>query len=259
VRAEESGGEGAGEELPAIAAEIPVRIGEVSVSAAEPGAAGEPPQSSVDAPAAVETLSVSVAEPEAVALPVASPQGEVDLTAPVGDLAIKAAEVENDTLYVAGEAAPGTSLRVFANEELVGRVEANDEGAWLLEAQKDVPVGEVVIRADAVAEDSAIPTAQIETPFMRLAEGVSLAPSVVAAGGGEAPAVATGWAPQPSFVIIRRGDNLWRISRRNYGRGIRYKSIFAANRDRIRNPNLIYPGQVFIVPTRDHGWKRDPS
>ncbi|MGI9350982.1 MAG: LysM peptidoglycan-binding domain-containing protein [Rhizobiaceae bacterium] len=49
-------------------------------------------------------------------------------------------------------------------------------------------------------------------------------------------------------VIIRRGDSLWRVARRNYGAGIRYTTIFEANRDQIRNPNLIYPGQVFKVP-----------
>ena len=51
-----------------------------------------------------------------------------------------------------------------------------------------------------------------------------------------------------SAVIIRRGDNLWTVARRNYGAGIRYTTIFEANRDQIRNPHLIYPGQVFKVP-----------
>jgi len=49
-------------------------------------------------------------------------------------------------------------------------------------------------------------------------------------------------------VIIRSGDSLWRVARRNYGRGIRYTTIFNANRDQIRNPNRIYPGQVLRVP-----------
>ena len=56
-------------------------------------------------------------------------------------------------------------------------------------------------------------------------------------------------------MIIRRGDNLWRIARRNYGRGIKYQAIYAANQDRIRNPHWIFPGQVFIVPTRDRSWE----
>lgn len=50
-------------------------------------------------------------------------------------------------------------------------------------------------------------------------------------------------------VIIRRGDNLWTIARRAYGDGLKYTMIFDANDDQIRNPNQIYPGQVFDVPT----------
>ena len=49
-------------------------------------------------------------------------------------------------------------------------------------------------------------------------------------------------------VIIRKGDTLWRISRDTYGRGSRYTVIYLANGNRIRNPDLIYPGQVFRLP-----------
>jgi nucleoid-associated protein YgaU len=51
-----------------------------------------------------------------------------------------------------------------------------------------------------------------------------------------------------SAVIIRRGDSLWTVARRNYGAGIRYTTIFEANRDQVRDPNRIYPGQVLKVP-----------
>jgi nucleoid-associated protein YgaU len=51
-------------------------------------------------------------------------------------------------------------------------------------------------------------------------------------------------------VIIRRGDSLWRISKRVYGRGVRYTTIYLANQDQIRNPDLIWPGQVFSVPEK---------
>jgi nucleoid-associated protein YgaU len=50
-------------------------------------------------------------------------------------------------------------------------------------------------------------------------------------------------------VIIRRGDNLWAIARRTYGDGLKYTMIFDANDDQIRNPNQIYPGQVFELPS----------
>ncbi|WP_031248125.1 LysM peptidoglycan-binding domain-containing protein, partial [Mesorhizobium sp. LNHC229A00] len=53
-----------------------------------------------------------------------------------------------------------------------------------------------------------------------------------------------------SAVIIRRNDTLWRISRRVYGHGMRYSTIYLANQDQIRNPNRIWPGQVFKVPEK---------
>jgi nucleoid-associated protein YgaU len=170
------------------------------------------------------------------------------------DLSIRAAEAEADNLYVAGEAAPGTLVHVYANEELVGEALAGAEGTWLVEAEKDVPIGEIVIRADAVAAGAASPSAQAEAPFMRFPDGVVLEPLATAtAEGGDL--TASGHMPIPTYALIRRGDNLWRIARRKYGRGIRYEAIFEANSDRIRDPDLIYPGQVFIIPKRDTSWE----
>lgn len=51
-----------------------------------------------------------------------------------------------------------------------------------------------------------------------------------------------------SSVIIRRGDSLWRVSRRKFGLGRKYTVIFTANRDQIQDPHRIYPGQVLKVP-----------
>ena len=51
-------------------------------------------------------------------------------------------------------------------------------------------------------------------------------------------------------VIIRRGDTLWQISRRVYGQGVRYTTIYLANQDQISNPDLIEPGQIFGVPDK---------
>jgi nucleoid-associated protein YgaU len=49
------------------------------------------------------------------------------------------------------------------------------------------------------------------------------------------------------------GNSLWRLARRSYGRGIRYVEIYQANRSQIRDPNLIYPGQVLAVPATAGG------
>jgi hypothetical protein len=48
--------------------------------------------------------------------------------------------------------------------------------------------------------------------------------------------------------VVKRGDTLWGIAKRYYGNGRLYTKIFNANRDKIKNPNLIYPGQKFIIP-----------
>jgi nucleoid-associated protein YgaU len=52
----------------------------------------------------------------------------------------------------------------------------------------------------------------------------------------------------PTQVIIQPGNNLWKLSRQIYGKGIMYTVIFEANKDQIRKPELIYPGQVFMTP-----------
>ena len=50
-------------------------------------------------------------------------------------------------------------------------------------------------------------------------------------------------------VSVQPGNSLWRIARRVYGEGLRYSVIYEANQGQIRDPDLIYPGQIFVVPT----------
>jgi nucleoid-associated protein YgaU len=51
-------------------------------------------------------------------------------------------------------------------------------------------------------------------------------------------------------TVVSRGDSLWRISRVTYGAGMRYAVVYKANRDQIRNPDRIYPGQIFVLPMK---------
>jgi nucleoid-associated protein YgaU len=55
-------------------------------------------------------------------------------------------------------------------------------------------------------------------------------------------------APRNLTKVVSRGDSLWRISRITYGDGTRYAIVYQANRDRIRDPNLIHPGQILVLP-----------
>jgi nucleoid-associated protein YgaU len=53
-----------------------------------------------------------------------------------------------------------------------------------------------------------------------------------------------------STKIVSRGDSLWRISRITYGDGTRYAVVYQANREKIRDPNRIYPGQIIVIPSK---------
>lgn len=50
-----------------------------------------------------------------------------------------------------------------------------------------------------------------------------------------------------NYTVVK-GDCLWKIAKRFYGVGSRWTEIYNANKSKIKNPNLIYPGQVFAIP-----------
>jgi nucleoid-associated protein YgaU len=57
-------------------------------------------------------------------------------------------------------------------------------------------------------------------------------------------------SPKIATTVVSRGDSLWRISHVTYGAGMRYAFVYRANRDQIRNPNRIYPGQILVLPMK---------
>ena len=80
------------------------------------------------------------------------------------------------------------------------------------------------------------------------AGGAAVGPASQAMLEGGETSMAPALQREDGAVIIRKGDTLWHISRRVYGRGMRYTTIYQANKDQIRNPNLIWPGQTFALP-----------
>lgn len=58
----------------------------------------------------------------------------------------------------------------------------------------------------------------------------------------------TSTAPTAKTYTVKKGDSLWAIAARYYGKGSEYAKIYQANTDKISNPNLIYPGQVLTLP-----------
>lgn len=55
-------------------------------------------------------------------------------------------------------------------------------------------------------------------------------------------------APAAKTYTVKKGDTLWAIAAKYYGKGSEYSKIAGANTDKISNPNLIYPGQVLTLP-----------
>jgi nucleoid-associated protein YgaU len=109
------------------------------------------------------------------------------------------------------------------------------------------PVSAVVASAPPPVAAVVQPAVPVSAPTAAAVE--TSIPTLVAepVGGPVSGRFASGKA------IIRHGDNLWTIAKRVYGYGVQYTTIFQANDDQIRNPNLIYPGQVFDLPKSKAG------
>ena len=112
-----------------------------------------------------------------------------------------------------------------------------------------------VVEAAPVDATAAIPDA---VPVTETAEAVEIAPAAAAAVA-DAAAVAVELAaveptavapakPAPVSVTVQPGYTLWGIAQQNFGDGVMYVQVFEANKDKIKDPDLIYPGQVFTIP-----------
>ncbi|GGB42692.1 hypothetical protein GCM10011316_13240 [Roseibium aquae] len=168
---------------------------------------------------------------------------------------VDAVESEEGKVFVAGTGEPGTEVRVYVDESFAGNAPVNEAGRWLVEGDRDIPAGDVEVRADLVESGTDQVEARAAVTFEKVEPEQIVLTRAVASGtqtadGTQAVEVVK---PVPN-VIIRKGDNLWRISRRLYGQGIRYTTIYQANQDQIRDPDLIYPGQVFLTPQGDLNW-----
>lgn len=70
--------------------------------------------------------------------------------------------------------------------------------------------------------------------------------NVRAGSSSTAPPPAT--APARTYTVVK-GDSLSKIAKRKYGDARKWRAIYEANKDLIKDPDLIYPGQVLKIPT----------
>jgi nucleoid-associated protein YgaU len=99
--------------------------------------------------------------------------------------------------------------------------------------------------------DQTVGSSQTHQPSQRQEIAASQLPHATAAAllsDGGSPSAAV--APKIATTVVSPGDSLWRISRVTYGAGMRYAVVYKANRDQIRNPDRIYPGQIFVLPMK---------
>jgi nucleoid-associated protein YgaU len=129
-------------------------------------------------------------------------------------------------VVLSGRAAPGATVQIYLGNEPLATVTADAAGAWSATSSRVVPPGQLELRVDQLASNGRV-AQRVALPFTQAA---ALEP-----------------APGQSYVV-QRGNNLWRIAQRAYGAGTRYVIIYSANPDQIRNPDKIYPGQIFKIP-----------
>jgi nucleoid-associated protein YgaU len=190
-----------------------------------------------------------------------------------GAVVVEAVETEpSGKLHVSGQARPGAAVRLYLNDSFVASVTAGTDGHFAVTINKGVAPGSYRVRLDEVESNSGAVRARAEVPF-NIPDTVATAAVPSQATASKRPDIAAAAKqPQlaasvatvlpdgdpPSTVVVpkvvtttvSRGDSLWRLSQNNYGAGPRYAVIYKANRKQIRNPNLIYPGQIFVLPTQ---------
>jgi nucleoid-associated protein YgaU len=195
-----------------------------------PAASTAPPPTSTAPPATPRAPAVLLADGDGVRVlqssgppPVA--QSEVRLDAITYD-------TEGD-VTLAGRGPAAADLRVTLDGSLLQRLEIGPGGDWRLDLP-NVDPGTYTLALEQLAPDGSV-SARIETPFLRED------PARIAAN----PMLV---APGASVITVQPGFTLWGIAEANFGEGLLYVQIFEDNRDAIRDPDLIFPGQIFDLP-----------
>ena len=154
-------------------------------------------------------------------------------------------------MSITGQSDPGSTIKVYSGEELLGTVRADRDGRWSMVADKTLAIGKHNFRAERIDTATGAASARASVAIERL---VPKAPEVAAK---ETKETVTAAAPQTTsggtfktkdVYTVRRGDTLWAIAKRYFGSGLRYPTIFQDNRETINDPNLIHPQQQVKVP-----------
>jgi nucleoid-associated protein YgaU len=133
---------------------------------------------------------------------------------------------EHGRIALSGHAAPGAKVEIYLGNEVVTTATADAAGGWAATSSRVITSEHVELRLDQLAADGHV--------VQRVALPLARAAAVQFAAGQN--------------YVVQPGNSLWQIARRTYGNGVRYVIIYSANLGQIRDPERIYPGQVFKLP-----------
>ena len=146
-----------------------------------------------------------------------------------GDLSVARIDYDDQGhVILSGSATPNRRVRVTLSGKLLGIIDSDADGNWKLQSEERVDVGHYTLQAEELDQANG-PNATVELPF--------------------AQAKNVGDLPKADRLVVQPGNNLWRLAQEIYGEGILYPVIFEANRDQINDPDLIFPGQIFQIPS----------
>jgi len=139
----------------------------------------------------------------------------------------------DEEVVLAGRGNPGRRVIIYVDDKPLMDTVVSESGSWK-QALHGLDAGRYVLRVDEI-DDAGTVTSRVESPFQReYPEDVREAKSNTS----------------PTYTV-QPGNSLWVIATGRYGDGLKYHQIFTANQDQIRDPDLIYPGQVFALPNSE--------
>jgi nucleoid-associated protein YgaU len=229
---------------PAISSTVAVSVPEAKVAVSVP-----PPES--------KAAAAPTPPPGApLSMPPAQAMRTVAAPSPPAGSRVVIQSVEADAvggLIAKGSAEPNAAVRLYLNDAGVADARTQADGRWSLTIKGGMTPGGYLMRADEVNPGSSTVIASVNTPFDYPAAPASAspaAPTVASASAGQtsAPSSADPVIDSVQTKRVVTGHTLWELSRNYYGDPTRYPVIYEANKWEIHNPNLIYPGQVVVVP-----------
>jgi nucleoid-associated protein YgaU len=159
-------------------------------------------------------------------------------------------------LVAKGSAEPNATVRLYLNQADLAEAKTQSDGRWSLTIQHGMSPGGYVMRADEIGHGDASAVASADTPFdyPETAAPSSPAAAIPASASAQQSSASSPADPVIGSIQTKRvvtGHTLWALSQSYYGDPTRYPAIVEANRAQIHNPNVIFPGQVFVVPKSD--------